>query len=362
MTENICQNLGEQIKTLKEKLGEFNVALDEYTETHQGREQLKLKRDEINEQIDAIFDLIPNRKYEKYECLKTLSGHEGSVVSVVESKDGKTIISGSRDNTIKIWDKETGKCLKTLTGHTDQINSVVLTPDGKEIISGSDDGTIRVWDIETGLAQIRSVIGVRDVFSVDISNDGKTIIAGTRKTNGDNEVIILDKDAKIANHGFIGHSQQITCVKFSHDGKKIFSTSEDCTFSVWDVASGNSIERRYLNHGINYILESKDGKSLITADGGNNVRIWPKDMDKFKKVFVGHLGPVYSVCESANPKFIISGSNDGTVKVWDKDSGECLKTLKGHNNDVYSVLELSDKKTIVSGGADYNIRLWGKKK
>jgi WD40 repeat protein len=86
--------------------------------------------------------------YTKFKCLKTLEGDSEGVLSVAYSPDGTKIISGSEDNTIKIWDANTGECLKTLEGHSGWVRSVAFSPDGTKIISGSFDDTIKIWGEE----------------------------------------------------------------------------------------------------------------------------------------------------------------------------------------------------------------------
>ena len=78
------------------------------------------------------------------------NGHSISVQSVTISPDGKTIVSGSSDETIKIWDIQSGECLNTLYGHSYSVESVAISPDGKTIVSGSGNGTIKIWDIKSG--------------------------------------------------------------------------------------------------------------------------------------------------------------------------------------------------------------------
>jgi WD40 repeat protein len=72
------------------------------------------------------------------------------VRSVAYSPDGKHIVTGSLDETVKIWDSATGKEKCTLTGHSDWVRSVAYSPDGKHVVSGSRDNTVKVWDAQTG--------------------------------------------------------------------------------------------------------------------------------------------------------------------------------------------------------------------
>ncbi|MBD0340945.1 MAG: hypothetical protein ICV61_08650, partial [Microcoleus sp. Co-bin12] len=83
-------------------------------------------------------------------CLRTLIGHTESVNAVAIAPDGKRAISASDDNTLKIWDTETGTEVRTLTGHTNSVTAVDLAPDGKRAISASRDSTLKIWDTETG--------------------------------------------------------------------------------------------------------------------------------------------------------------------------------------------------------------------
>ena len=82
---------------------------------------------------------------DEQEC--TLTGHSNSVCSVAYSPDGKRIVSGSYDNTAKIWDSTTGKEECTLTGHSSSVTRVQFSDDGLQVIGGSDDGTVLVSPI-----------------------------------------------------------------------------------------------------------------------------------------------------------------------------------------------------------------------
>ena len=85
-----------------------------------------------------------------FECLCTCAGHSDSVNAVAISPDGQTLVSGSDDKTIKVWNLHTGELRHTLTGHSNSVYCVAISPDGKTIISGSSDKTIKVWNLYTG--------------------------------------------------------------------------------------------------------------------------------------------------------------------------------------------------------------------
>jgi len=123
--------------------------------------------------------------------LLTLKGHTDGVYSVSFSPDGKRIVSGSGDNTLKVWDAQTGQETLTLEGHSDWVSSVSFSPDGKRIVSGSDDNTLKVWDAQTG----------QETFTLK------------------------------------GHSGWVKSVSFCPDGKWILSGSFDNTVKVWDISS-----------------------------------------------------------------------------------------------------------------------------
>ena len=107
------------------------------------------------------------------------------------SPDSKTLVSGSRDGTIKLWEVETGEEIRSLNGHDGWVYSVGFSPDGKTVVSGSYDSTVKLWEVETG-EQIRSLNSHDEVVSsVGFSPDGKTLVSGS----GDSTIKLWDLEA-----------------------------------------------------------------------------------------------------------------------------------------------------------------------
>ena len=106
-------------------------------------------------------------------ALQTLEGHSSRVTSVAFSPDGTQVVSGSYDETVRLWDAATGTALQTLEGHSSWITSVAFSPDGTQVVSGSADKTVRLWDAATGAA-LQTLEGHSSaVWSVAFSPDGK---------------------------------------------------------------------------------------------------------------------------------------------------------------------------------------------
>jgi WD40 repeat protein len=109
--------------------------------------------------------------------LRTLKGHSDSVKALAVTADGKRAISGSSDNTLKLWNLETGQELFTLKGHSNSLRALAVTADGKRAISGSWDNTLKLWNLETGEV-IASFTGDGSINCCAVAPDGVTIVAG----------------------------------------------------------------------------------------------------------------------------------------------------------------------------------------
>jgi WD40 repeat protein len=153
-------------------------------------------------------------------CIQTLEGHSGSVHSVVFSRDGSRLASGSGDKTVRVWDVQTGQCQHTLEGHSDGVGSVVFSRDGSRLASGSWDCTVRVWDVITS-TELMCYETATYGYSIEFSDDSTKITV-----NGD--LLSVPSQTRVASTaaGSLRPSLNLPASKLSITGEWVTLSSE----------------------------------------------------------------------------------------------------------------------------------------
>ncbi|KAE9387351.1 WD40 repeat-like protein [Gymnopus androsaceus JB14] len=281
--------------------------------------------------------------------------HEDEVNSVAFSPDGTQIVSGSGDESVRIWDASTGKEMHKLEGHTNWVYSVAFSPDGTQIVSGSGDESVRIWDASTGKEMHKLEGHTGWVYSVAFSPDGTQIVSGS----GDRSVRIWDASTGKEMHKLEGHTGQVYSVAFSPDGTQIVSGSGDVSVRIWDASTGKEMHKLEGHTGQVYsVAFSPDGTQIVSGSGDRSVRIWDASTGKEMHKLEGHTNWVYSVAFSPDGTQIVSGSGDESVRIWDASTGKEMHKLEGHTGWVYSVAFSPDGTQIVSGSGDRSVRIW----
>jgi WD40 repeat protein len=291
----------------------------------------------------------------KSELQHVFPGHKGVVRSVAVTADGRRAVSGSYDDTVRLWDLEHRTCLASLKGHVLDVNCVAVTADGRLAISGSDDGTVRVWDLERH-ACLASFEGHQGrVWGVAVTADGRRAISGS----DDATVRLWDLERCTCLASLGRHQSPVFGLAMTADGRRAVSGSKDKTVRLWDL------ERRICLASLEghqdtvwVVAVTADGRRAVSGSKDKTVRLWDLERRTCLASLEGHQADVWGVAVMADGRLAVSGSGDDTVRLWDLERRTCLASLKGHQAEVSSVAVTADGRRAVSGSYDNTVRLW----
>ncbi|KIM19886.1 hypothetical protein M408DRAFT_172127 [Serendipita vermifera MAFF 305830] len=292
---------------------------------------------------------------------KVFTGHSDLVDCVAFSPDGRRVVSGSWDRTIRIWDAETGDLvIQPLQGHEFSVNFIAVSPDGRRVVSGSADMTIRIWDAETGDLVIQPLRGHDSgVNSVAFSPNGRRIVSGSH----DKTVRIWDSETgDLVTQPLQGHEDSVNSVAFAPDGRRIVSGSSDKTVRIWDAEAGDLVPHLLQGHEASVwsVAFSPDGRRIVSGSYDKTVRLWDAETwDLVPQLLQGHDREVTSVAFSPDGRHVVSGCCDGTVRIWNVATGDPVTgPFQGHEDSVWSVAFSPDGRHVASGSRDETVRIW----
>ena len=298
------------------------------------------------------------------QTLAVLKGHTSGVNSLVFSPDGMRLVSGSSDNTIRVWEVLTGHIVAGLSRMIPAVKSLAFSPDGETLASGSSAGVIKLWRVSDGaLIPTQARHAGEDANSVAFSPDGTMLASGS----SDNTVRlwrIAECERGIEECGvpvrvLRGHWDWVKSVAFSPDGSLLASASLDSTVRLSDVDSGDLIRtlgRRI--SGVHAIAFSPSRAVLAAGSLDGTVRLWGVDDGELLYTLEGPHKKVTSVAFSPDGTHLASGSADGMVRLWRVLDGRPMQFLKGHAGAVYAVAFSPDSSLLVSGALDGALMLW----
>ena len=288
-------------------------------------------------------------------------GHDGAVRALAFAPDGRFIVTGGADRSVRLWDAN-GKELHRFDGHGDEVYAVAAARDGKRIVSAGRDRVVRLWDGESGKLLYRLAGHTDAVRAVAISADGKRVLTG----GDDRAISYWDADTGRVIRSWAIHDGAVTAVALSADGKSALSGSRDGTVRGWNLRDGSPLAGFTARHGgeVYAVAFSPDGKLALSGGNDRTVRLWEVESGREKMRFTGHENAVIRVAFAPDGRHVLSGSSryqtaDRVVRVWDtttgkEDVGRGVETTEG----VEAIAFAPDGSAALLSHPASGLRLW----
>jgi WD40 repeat protein len=251
--------------------------------------------------------------------LHKLEGHTEAVNNGAFSPDGKLIVTGSQDHTLRVWDVATGKQRLFLEGHKDDCGGC-FSPDGKRIVSagGGDDGTIRGWDAATG----KEVWKLTEQAIVDFRLSSSSLFSpdGTRLLSLWGDTVRVWEVATGKAVATLAGSTAVIGANFLPDGQRVVSWGKDKMLRIWNLADGKEVRNLDLREDLKEgegasVAISPDGRLLLTLHG-RTVRLRELATGKELHSYAINAQEVRSLAFSPNSRFAAAGSSRSWVYLW----------------------------------------------
>ena len=303
--------------------------------------------------LGLIWPLLASSQLHHHRALPTiaLSGHDGWITSVDYSPDGRFLVSGSSDRTVRVWSVADSEEVSTFVGHMSMVNAVEFSPDGELIISASSDATVRIWSLSKQKEIATIVAHKYGVNDVTFSPDGKLFATAARdytvklwSTETLEAIAVLDRQRNL-----------VQSVQFSPDGRRLLTGSDSTR--LWEVSDFTQLDSWNVTSGWTWAIDfSPSADIFLTAQSNGQVKLWRASDRKEIQSLVGHESDVSEAKFSPNGQFIASVSRE--IRLWSVIGMSTVARLKDGENYIHSVDFSPDGRSIATGTHNRTILIW----
>lgn len=284
-----------------------------------------------------------------------LAGHNDAVTAVTHIAGRRLVLSGSADNTLKLWNTETQNCERTFEGHTNSVTAVCGSSDGRLAYSTGRDRTVRCWEVATGRC-LRTLGGAEnDLNCLAVTRTAHRVFAGGQ----DGALRGWDAASGTCDLLIEAHRGGVTAVALTAGGKYAFTAGQEGIIKRWDVESGTLVSEMTGHDGpISALALSDDGRLIVSSGADATLQMWHAASGTALRTMHGHQSEITDVAVSADGLYAISGAKDSTVRIWEVGHGRCLATFHGHTKSVLGVSWRRDGRLAASCSEDGKIIVW----
>jgi WD40 repeat protein len=281
-------------------------------------------------------------------------------VTVLASLSGGRLIGG--DDTLYVWDIETGRVLVELGGHQEPVTTLGVLADGRVVVG--DDDRLLIWDVERGEVQATLTGSDATITSLIIvpgppgppgppamSDPGERVVTGTE----DGSLRIWELRTGESRPFADRHTERVTAL-VSRPGGRVVSSSFDKTLRIWDVEQARAVAK-IRNHqtAVIALAALSDGR-VASGCADNTVRVLDLDNTLAESGPGGHADRVCALAVLPDGR-VVSGSQDRTLRVWSLATGQTQHAFEAHEQRIGALAVLLDGR-IVSGSDDMTVRIW----
>ncbi|HEY7326545.1 MAG TPA: hypothetical protein VH592_02825 [Gemmataceae bacterium] len=287
----------------------------------------------------------------------TMKGHSEAVYSVAFTPDGKHVVSGSGDHTVKVWDSATGKEIKSFggqAGHQNLVMSVSISPDGGLIASGGTDNTARLWDLPSS-SPLRALAKSEGASFLAVSPDSTKLAGGDK----DGHVKIWNTADGKEFFQLAGHRGPVTGLAFSANGQLLISCGKDRTLRFWNPANGQSLGVLGAHASeVRGLAVSPNNNAVYSVGADGTLKYWSLPPVASKALGAAYADAVTSLALSNDGNSFVSGSADRSVRLANAANGQMIREFKGASASVESVALSPNGEWIAAGTADKRLFVW----
>ena len=310
---------------------------------------------------------------EQLKLKGTLIGHNGWVTQIATTHEQPDmILSASRDRTIIVWtltrdELNYGTPKRALRGHSHFVSDVAISSDGQFALSGSWDQTLRLWEIATGNCTRRFVGHTGDVMSVAFSADNRQVVSASRDKTIKLWNVLAECKYTITQEN---HTEWISCVRFSPNTANpiIVSCGWDKLVKVWNLTNCK-LKTNHIGHTqhLNTVTVSPDGS--LCASGGKDGQAMLWDLNEGKHLYTLDAGDSIEALTFSPNRYWLCAAAGPSIKIWDLESKVVVDTLTAGGDpaaagkaaappSVISLAWNADGHTLFAGYTDHVIRVW----
>jgi WD40 repeat protein len=274
-------------------------------------------------------------------AMQALTGSSASAVSAVAfSPDGRLLAAAEGwANSVKIWEAASGRELRTLTPPTPgtatkpwdiqmpagiprSIDTVTFSPDSRWVAAGDLSGVVRIWDLATGRERLSLKVSLEGILSLAFSPDGRWLLT----SSADKTVKLWEVPAGREVRTLSAIDSVVWGAAFS--GGLIAAGGSDKAVHLWEAATGREV-RSLIGHSerVTTLAFSNDGKLLASGGPDMSIRLWETESGREVRSLFGHTGAVRGLAFSPDGRWLASASGDGSVRLWDPFTGEEMALL-----------------------------------